>query len=129
MTKFALKRLEAVNCNQIVDKLIINDRCQFDDFEAEARRNNIYENEIGMIYSYLEYISNGSTLPNKHFRDITPVKQKVKEYEFKTKNLRVYAIKQTNGKIIIFGGYKNSQKKDIKQFRAIKKRFLEFQKQ
>lgn len=38
---------------------------------------------------------------------------------------KIYAIKKENGKIIIFSGYKNRQKKDIRKFRSIKKRFLE----
>ena len=78
-----------------------------------------------MFYTYLEYISNGKSLPAKHFKDITPDKEKVKEYEFKTKHLRIYTIKKKNGKIIILGGFKSNQKKDINKFRAIKKRYIE----
>lgn len=58
-------------------------------------------------------------------RDITPEKESIKEYEFKTKNLRVYAIKTKDGKVIVLGGYKNRQKKDLKKFRSLKKRYLD----
>lgn len=125
MSIFALKRIEAIDSKQTVDKLIINDKCQFDEFEDEILKHKKYKSQIGMIYAYLEYISNGETLPATHFKDITPENEKVKEYEFKTKHLRIYAIKKRNGKIIILGCYKNNQKKDISKFRAIKKRYLE----
>ena len=43
-----------------------------------------------------------------------------KQYEFKTKNLRVYAFHdKSNGRIIVLGGKKGTQKKDIKRFRLI----------
>jgi len=125
MPIFALKRIKEIDSKQTIDKLIINDKCQFDEFEENVLNEKKYQNEIGMIYTYLEYISNGKSLPAKHFKDITPDKEKVKEYEFKTKHLRIYTIKKKNGKIIILGGFKNNQKKDINKFRAIKKRYLE----
>lgn len=77
-----------------------------------------------MLFSYMEFIANGKTLPYTKFKDITPKKEQEKEYEFKTKHLRVYAIKKKNGKIIIMGGYKNSQKKDISKFRSIKEEYI-----
>lgn len=125
MSIFALKRIEAIDSKQTVDKLIVNNNCQFDEFEENLLKTKKYQNEIGMIYTYLEYISNGQTLPAKHFKDITPDKEKIKEYEFKTKHLRIYAIKKKNGKIILLGGYKNKQAKDINKFRAIKKQYIE----
>ena len=125
MSIFALKRIESIDSKQSIDKLIINDNCQFDEFEEDILKDKKYNNELGMIYQYIEYVSNGGSLPINHFNDITPKKEKVKEYEFKTKHLRVYAIKQKNGKIIILGGYKNRQKKDINKFRAIKKQYLQ----
>ena len=48
---------------------------------------------------------------------------------FKAGNLRVYAIANYGGKIIVLGGYKNRQAKDIVAFRSIKKRYLEHLKQ
>jgi putative component of toxin-antitoxin plasmid stabilization module len=125
MSIFALKRIEAIDSKQTVDKLIVNNNCQFDEFEENLLKTKKYQNEIGMIYTYLEYISNGQTLPAKHFKDITPDKEKIKEYEFKRKHLRIYAIKKKNGKIILLGGYKNKQAKDINKFRAIKKQYIE----
>jgi len=127
MSKFALERIKTIEGNQIFEKLFIDNQCQFDDFEKEIFSNDKLNTELGKIYSYMEFVAKGESLPATKFKDITPKKGKVKEYEFKSKNLRVYAIKKENGKIIILGGFKNRQKRDIKKFRSIKKRFLEAQ--
>lgn len=65
------------------------------------------------------------SLSSEKFKDITPKGETVKEYEIKYQDLRVYAIKIDNGKLIILGGYKNSQKSDISRFRSLKRQYLE----
>ena len=72
----------------------------------------------------MEYLGNNGTLPKTKFRDVTPKGEKIKEYEFKSKHLRIYAIQKTNGKIVILGGYKNNQDKDFLRFRSLKKQLL-----
>lgn len=125
MATFALDIIEGIRGDQTFSKLIVNDSCQFDEFEKNLQNNPKYQAELASIYLYMEKVANGASLPKKKFRDVTPDKEKVKEYEFKSKNLRVYAIKCDNGKIIILGGFKNSQKKDYRKFRSIKSRYLE----
>ena len=83
-----------------------------------------YKTEYEMLVRYMEYIANGNSLPDTKFKDVTPHGETVKEYEFKSKHLRVYAIKKPNGKIIILGGLKTNQKADFKQFRSLKRRYL-----
>lgn len=72
----------------------------------------------------MEYLGNNGSLPKTKFRVVTPTGEKVKEYEFKSKHLRIYAIQKMNGKIIILGGYKNKQHKDFLRFRSLKKQLL-----
>lgn len=97
----------------------------FDEFENEIDRLGQYEEELFYIYSSMEDVANNKLLPKTKFRDISiNKKDKVKEYEFKSKHLRIYAIKSPEGKVIIMGGYKNSQKKDIKKFRFIKDKYI-----
>lgn len=76
------------------------------------------------MLTYVEYVANGNSLPDTKFRDITPSGEKVKECEFKSKHLRVYAIKKENGKIIMLGGLKTTQKEDFKRFRSLKTQYL-----
>lgn len=125
MPKFALRKLDGIQGKQLFVKLTIDGHCQFDDYEDEILGTKRYENELGSIYAYMERVSQLKTVTKAHFKDITPDKEAIKEYEFKTKHLRVYAIKMKNGKIIIYGGYKNRQKKDINTFRSIKKQLIE----
>jgi hypothetical protein len=72
----------------------------------------------------MSFIANLNSLPHSKFKDITPDKEEIKEYEFKSKHLRIYCIKKPNGKIIILGGYKNNQSSDIIKFRSIKQQYL-----
>ena len=76
------------------------------------------------IYFYMEEVAKNMSLPDTKFKDVTPRKEKVKEYEFKDGDLRVYGISKTGGKIIILGGYKNRQEKDFKRFRSLKEQYL-----
>jgi hypothetical protein len=129
MKRFTLKELECIEAKQRIYKLEIDNSCQFEKFEQEISERKQYENEIASIYSLIEDVANNKLLPKTKFRDITITKKdKIKEYEFKTRNLRVYTIKSSEGKIIIIGGYKNNQKKDIKKFRKIKTEFIKHQK-
>lgn len=76
------------------------------------------------MLTYVEYAANGNPLPNTKFRDVTPKGGIVKEYEFKSKHLRLYAIKKDNGKIIVLGGLKTTQDADFKRFRSLKSQYL-----
>ncbi|MDY0140616.1 MAG: hypothetical protein RBR97_01830 [Bacteroidales bacterium] len=128
MVKYSFNEITGINGLQSIFKLKIDKRCQFDEFENEVIAQGQYIDEISSIYALMEDVANNKLLPKTKFRDITiNKKDKNKEYEFKTKHLRVYAIKTSAGKIIMLGGYKNTQKKDIARFRNIKKTFLQNQ--
>ncbi len=124
MHKFALEKIEAVKGRQTFFKLKKGAKCFLDDFEAEIKRNGQYVGELASLYAIMEAVSNNQSLPKTKFREITLKKEIIKEYEVKTKNLRLYLIKHTNGKIVVFGGYKNNQKSDIRSFRSLKSQFL-----
>jgi hypothetical protein len=125
MTKFAFKKVEEINCYQDIVKLEIDGSCYFDQFQEEIYRSKSqYISELGMVLQYIERDGNGKRVADKK-KDITPGKARIKEYEYRTKHLRVYAIRQKDGKIIILGGYKNKQKRDIRKFRKIKKQLID----
>lgn len=125
MPNFALIKIDAISGKQVFEKLVVDKICLFDEFENSISSSNKYKNELSSIYNYMEQLANGASLPNTKFKDITPDKEKVKEYEFRSKNLRVYAIKKDNGKIVILGGKKSYQLKDLRKFRSLKKQYLE----
>ncbi|CAN5597364.1 hypothetical protein BH10BAC5_BH10BAC5_21290 [soil metagenome] len=121
-------RLQLLEIEGVIDIFMLSEdnNCYFEDFCIKITEESNFSNEIPRAYRYLEDHANLKSLNHTQFKDITPKKESVKEYEIKTKNLRIYLIKYPkNGKCIIIGGKKNSQKKDISHFRSIKKRFLE----
>lgn len=125
MAKFALRKVEAIAAKQELDELVIDGIGQLDLFEKFLNENHKqYLTELQMLFVYMEYAANGQSLPETKFRDVTPQGDIVKEYEFKSKHLRIYAIKKLNGKIVILGGLKTTQKADFKRFRSLKAQYL-----
>ena len=125
MPKFAINRIETLKCLQEFDQLIIDGEGQLDVFEKDLY-DTTYLSEFKTLLTYMEYLGNNRSLPKTKFRDVTPKGEKIKEYEFKSKHLRIYAIQKLNGKIIILGGYKTNQDKDFIKFRALKKKYIDF---
>lgn len=122
MSIFTLQIIEAVQGNQSFEKLLIDGVAPFDTFEngleAKDRRS------LEKIYFYMNEVANNKALPRTKFKDATPRKAHVKEYEFKEGALRVYGISKFGGKVIIWGGYKNQQEKDFRAFRSLKEQYL-----
>ena len=125
MSTFVLKKLEAVVGKQQFFELIVDGNSQFDEFCAEVKDNKQYYSELLKIFTLMNQVAQLKMLPKTKFRDITPAKEDVKEYEFKSKHLRVYAFHiEKTGKVVAYGGYKNTQKEDIPKFRSYKNRYL-----
>ncbi len=124
MPTFALKEIKAVKGKQTFYKLVKDNKCHFDIFEEKMLKTQ-FAGEVGKIYAYMERIADGESMPADKFKDITPSNESVKEYEIKTKNLRVYLTKTEDGKIVIIGGKKNTQKSDLRKFRSLKKQYIQ----
>ena len=125
MATFVLKEIEAVKGKQKFFELFVDGESQFGDFCSELRSNKQYFSELLTILALMDRVAQLKMLPKSKFRDITPKKTSVKEYEFKTKHLRVYAFHmERTGKIVAYGGYKNTQSEDITRFRSFKNRYL-----
>lgn len=125
MSTFVLKKLEAVVGKQQFFELVVDDKSQFNDYCKAIKDNKQYYSELLKIFTLMNMVSQLKMLPQTKFKDITPNKESVKEYEFKSKHLRVYAFHMEKaGKIVAYGGYKNTQKDDIPKFRSYKSRYL-----
>lgn len=124
MPKFALENIASVNGKQQFNQLVVDGSGQLDEFENDLK-DTTYWSEFKTLLAYMDFVAKNRTLPQNKFKDITPAKELVKEYEFKSKHLRIYVIHQPNGKIVILGGYKNNQKNDINKFRSLKKQYLD----
>lgn len=125
MSRFALKQIDEIVGRFKIFKLLVNHRCEYDEFERQIETEGSYSSELVTIQTRLQEIADGKLLPKEKFRNITPKKELVKEYEIKTRHLRVYLFHEENtGKVVVCGGKKTTQQKDIDHFRRIKKEYL-----
>lgn len=122
MPIFALEKIEAINGKQEFDKLIVDGVCLFDEFEETLPKD--LKSELVGIYNSMQNVADLKSLPFKKFHFYDDGSNGTREFEFKSKNLRVYGITKPNGKIIILGGTKAKQDKDQSEFRRIKKLYL-----
>lgn len=136
MSKFATKEIGAIRGRQIFEQLVIlPDNADLSKInlneingiwdEYEESLEDKYKGAFRGIQAIMDLVANMQSVSDKKFRDITPQKEQVKEYEFKYQDLRAYAIKISNGKLLLLGGFKNQQDHDIAAFRARKKKYLE----
>ena len=127
MPIFALQIIKAIKGKQEFDKLVIDGICPFDEFERGLE--SIYLSELAGIYHNMQDVADLKSLPKEkfHFYD-RDKRQKnkdgVREFEFKSKHLRVYGITKPNGKIIITGGTKAKQDAEQNEFRKLKNQYL-----
>ena len=125
MSIFVLKKLEAVTGKQQFFELVVDGKSQFDSYCQKVKENNQYYSELLKIFTLMNLVAQLKMLPKTKFRDITPAKEDVKEYEFKSAHLRIYAFHvEKTGKVVAYGGYKNSQDDDIARFRSFKSRYF-----
>lgn len=125
MYTFALNEIIEIKGKLRFFKLLVGGTCEYDEFEKEIINEGNLQTELTTIITRMHEIADLKSLPKNKFRDITPKKDNNKEYEIKTKHLRVYLFHEKNtGRIIVCGGKKGTQQTDIKHFRNIKREYL-----
>lgn len=122
MAEFSLKPMEAIVGRQSFDMLVRNGVCLFEEFEnsVEAR----YRGEVASLYAIMNDVANLKSLPDTKFHPYNKGDAAVREFEFKTKHLRAYAIEKPGGKIVVIGGTKANQQKDEATFRKYKNQYI-----
>lgn len=126
MANFAVEHIEQVIGRINFYHLIVDGANQYKEFEEQLLQHGGYESELNKIPVLMQQVSEGKTLPSTKFKDITPKKETVKEYEIKTRNLRCYLFhEKERGRIVVLLGKKTTQKQDIKRFRNLKSQYLE----
>lgn len=123
MPNFEIKIIDTVKGKQRFYKLIKDGICQIDDFESNLEE--VYKSELRTIYAYMDQVANLKSLPQTKFHFYNNDKGGFREFEFKSKHLRVYGITINEGKLIILGGTKTNQKDDTNIFRKIKIEYIE----
>ena len=123
MRKFVTKKIDAIHSRELFEQLFIDDKGQLDEF-LKSLSGTTYLSEYRTLLTSMEYFGDGNRLPDTKYKDLTPSKEIIKEHEFKSKHLRIYAIQLSGKKLVIIGGYKNTQPQDIIRFRSLKEQFL-----
>jgi len=123
MNKYYIKEIQEVSGVNKIYKLLINGKCEFDEFINKIRSDGTYTNELDQIQAHLEDIGNNNPIPHNKFKELQrDTKDNVKDFELRTNHLRVYIIREKQrDKLIILAGKKTTQKTDIKRLRKIKK--------
>lgn len=125
MYRFALKKIEQIEGKLQFYKLFVNDVCEYDTFWVQCEQDGNLKSELVTLQARMQQLADLKTLPVEKHRDLTPKHETVKEYEIKTKHLRIYTFHdKENGRIIVLGGKKTNQVSDIKRFRNIKKAYF-----
>lgn len=124
MNKFALRRLSQIRGRVPVFMLETDGICQFEEFCAQIEADGNLKKQLVTVLARMDQVANMQRLPAEKFKDITPAKEYVREFEIKTRDLRVYMIKEENH-IVVLGGKKNTQANDIRKFRSVKRRYLQ----
>lgn len=128
MPKFAVIKINDIIGKQGIYKLIINGRCEFDEFCNWAVING-QQSKLSIIYARLQFIANlqYEHLPSNKFRQLKrDRKDPYPDYEIKVEALRIYLIKdKETGQIIVTWGMKGTQDQDINRLRRIKKEYFE----
>lgn len=129
MTKFALEVIELELDEGQIEcpfySITINGRNKFDEFKKFCDKNN-FDGEYIKILSLIITIAKGEEykLPATKLKQLKRGKKdKIPDFELKTKHLRLYFIKDSNNRIVIIGGKKKDQLKDINKLRGITKNY------
>lgn len=126
MAIFALKKQEEIKGKLEFYVLFKDGKNQYRETIEVLKGQGNYDSELITLQTRLQEMAELKLMPKTKCREITPKKEDNKEYELKTKHLRLYVFHlDRKGRVIVFLGKKTSQKKDIKKFRSIKNQYLE----
>lgn len=98
-------------------KLVINDCCLFDEFYEDVWKSIRGKKTLSSIIARMESFGD-NLLPKKYFRQIKELGRS-DIFEFKQNDVRIYVQMVKPDVVIILGGYKNNQKKDIRRIQRI----------
>jgi hypothetical protein len=128
MSIFVLDEINNVNGSITFYRLIEDGLCYWNEFCLEIEREGNYYEQVFTLTSQMNSKANLKSLPKEKYHDYDTKVKGVSGFEFKTRNLRAYGIKDELGNIIIFAGKKSNQSKDETTFRSIVKRYSESKK-
>ena len=130
MRKFALEKVKLGLENEkfpIYKLKKIDGKYLFDEFYEKFQHDSLFKTEILQIETRILTIAEGNQqiLPPSKFKQLKRDKSDpYVDYEIKTKHYRLYVFRDKLNRIIVLGGKKTTQEKDLKKFRKIKKDYF-----
>lgn len=123
MRDYETKPYEDVNNPQYrFYKLYVDGVCQFEQFIEEISQNAADVKLFSALIAYMDNLTDSNRFPATKFNHIED-SRRCDMFEFKKDRLRIYVIKQKPDIYIVVGGFKVTQKKDIKLLKSLIKDF------
>jgi hypothetical protein len=125
MCRFEIINILGENTPLIFYKLEIKGKCGYDDFTDRYKRS--HKAHINNIEQNIDWLSEGNNPIITRFKPLKrPKPDKYIDYEFIAGELRLYCFEDKGtGRIIVIGGFKKEQKKQIKTMRRIKTQYFQ----
>jgi putative component of toxin-antitoxin plasmid stabilization module len=125
MANYSLNKIELDNgLTNNIFKLEINDKCEFDEF-CESLKKSGNGKVIGRIFATIKSLEEGLKLIPKKLEPLTRDKgDNIIDFRIRVGDYRVYFFRDIAGNVIVLGGNKKTQPKDIQKTRNIKKNFI-----
>lgn len=123
MSTFAVELLESVRRDGKLRfySLIKDGNNLFDSFYNEVSKEKRHKSDLIRIIATMDFVAeNDAKLPKERVNSIKDG-DKVIGLEFKKNDLRVYCLKLEPNVVVIMGGYKKNQKKDLKTIKQLLK--------
>jgi len=104
------------NTKIVVYELYKNDSSLFEEFYEKSITDSKLFANMSRALRIIEDTANLQRKPKTKFRQISNSKLNCKVYEAKADNVRIYLFEENKtGRIIVLGGIKGNQKKDIRK--------------
>jgi hypothetical protein len=125
MVNFNLKKITLFKGIQPFYQLTIDGLGVLDEYIQDLEHT--YRKDLIQILNAMERVANHQPVPGSKYHELNrrPKNDPFKDFEFKHGDLRLYGFKSETGKIILLGGYKNAQVKDIRRMRSLKWQYIE----
>ena len=123
MSTFALVDFTLVKGHIRFYKLEVNGVCPLDEFWEEIESQGNLQKQLYSAIAIMERVAMNQRLPETKYKKISSG-ETVKEYEVKTKDLRIYIFRTKDGNVVVLGGKKSTQRSDINRFRNLKEQYL-----
>lgn len=131
MATFTVELVPDFATRQRIYKLRRNGKCMVDEFRKDIMADSNLAPELLNLDAALMNVANGLPVPPSHYKKLhTGEKLKYAIFEVKSRHLRLYLFQEKEtGQIMIVGGKKVRQKKDIARVIEIVKDYTLFKQQ